>query len=332
MRATQTSAISRNPFAMLTGRALTACKAIALWLCFLPAVATAAIVNVEFNFAPYTGNPDKEDVIVFVRGEARLFINGLPFAEVDVKEQKYKIIFSDREISSAPVSISGNSFGPLLLKGRNALRVEFSPADPKRTYTAELAWAAVTDGVTETRDAKGTVTSTNLAQKGRDRRTAEGRVVLEREFDADFATDRPWHRYPPVKALSETDKQQIRALAAQRLQALEPDFKAFYGWLERQNVQVADVRRDRVLEKIHASRLRVKMADAAKLELVAGSGPGVMVRAVGGEPLYKPDNPQVLAKVADKSAQEFAMAVLPRFFPPRLVVARTPAGVWEIAD
>jgi hypothetical protein len=74
------------------------------------------------------------------------------------------------------------------------------------------------------------------------------------------------------------------------------------------------------------------MADAAKLEFVAGGGPGVLVKAAGSEPLYKPENPQVLSKVADKGAQEFAMSVLPRLFPPRLVVARTPAGAWEAAE
>ncbi len=307
-------------------------KALSVLLAIFPLLATAAVVNVEFNFAPYTGNPDKEDVIVFVRGEARLFINGLPFAQMDVKEQKYKIIFSDREISSAPVAITGESFGALLLKGTNTLRVEFLPAAPKLTYTAELNWASVTDGVTETRDARGTVSTTNLAQKGRDRKTVQGPVVLEREFQADFAKDRPWHRYPSVKELSDTDKQQIRALAAQRLQALEPDFKTFYAWLEKNDFNVAQIRSDKVLEKIHASRLRVKMANAAKLEFVVGGGPGVLVKAVGGEPVYKPENPQVLSKLADKGAQEFAMSVLPRLFPPRLVVARTPAGAWEAAE
>ncbi len=295
-------------------------------------VAAAAVLNVEFNFSPYTGNPDKEDVVVFVRGEARLFINGLPFADVPVKEQPYKIIFSDREISSAPVAVNGDSFGALLLKGRNTLRVEFLPAEPKRTYTADLTWALVTDGVTETRDARGAVSTTNLAQKGRDRKTVQGRVVLEREFDADFARDRPWHHYPAVKELHDSDKQQIRALVAQRLQALEPGFDAFYAWLEKHNFKVADIRRNKLLEKIHASRLRIKMADAARLEFVVGGGPGVMIRAAGGEPLYKPQNPQVLAKIGDKSAQEFAMSALPQLFPSRLLVARNPAGTWETAE
>ena len=303
----------------------------ALLLC-VPLAAAGAVVNVEFNFAPYTGNPDKEDVVVFVRGEARLFINGLPFADVEVKEQKYKVIFSDREISSAPVAVNGDAFGPLLLKGRNTLRIEFLPAEPKRTYTADLTWALVTDGVTETRDARGTVSSTNLAQKGRDRKTVQGRVVVEREFDADFARDRPWHHYPAVKELNDSDKQQIRALVAQRLRALEPGFDAFYAWLEKHDFKVADIRSNQLLEKIHAARLRVKMADAAKLEFVVGGGPGVMIKAAGAEPLYKPENPQVLAKLGDKRAQEFAMSALPRLFPSRLVVARTPAGIWETAE
>lgn len=306
-------------------------NALAVLLIIFPVLATAAVVNVEFNFAPYTGNPDTEDVIVFVPGRARLFINGLPFAEVEVQEQEYKIIFSDREISSAPVSITGESFGTLLQKSQNTLRVEFVPADAQRTYTAELRWAVVTDGVTETHSERG-VSSTNLAQKGQDRKTVQGTIVVEHEFQADFADDQPWHHYPPVQELSAADKQQIRMLVAQRLQALRPDFKVFYAWLEKHNFQVARIRQDKVLEKIHASGLRIKMTDAARLEFVVGGGPGVMVQAAGKEPVYRPENPQVLSKVTNKGAQEFAMSVLPQLFPVRLIVARTPGGAWEAVD
>jgi len=306
-------------------------KALAVLLMIFPVLATAAVVNVEFHFAPYTGNPDTEDVIVFVPGQTRLFVNGLPFAEVEVREQKYQIIFSDREISSAPVSLTGESFGALLRKSTNTLRVEFVPADAQRTYTAELRWASVTDGVTETRTEQG-VSSTNLAQQGRDRQTVQGTAVLEREFQADFVHDLPWHHYPPVQALGEADKQQIRTLVAQRLQALQPDFKVFYAWLDKHNFKVADIRKGKVLEKIHASGLRVKMVDAARLEFIVGGGPGVMVKAAGTEPVYRPENPQALSKVTTKGAKDFATSVLPQLFPARLIVARTPSGVWEAVD
>lgn len=85
-----------------------------------------------------------------------------------------------------------------------------------------------------------------------------------------------------MKELSDADKQQIRALLAQRLQALQPDFKAFYAWLEKNNFKVAEIRKDKVLEKVHASGLRIKIADPARLEFIVGGGPGVMVRAAAG--------------------------------------------------
>ena len=306
--------------------------ALAVLLTLFPLLATPAVVNVEFNFSPYTGNPDKEDVIVFVPGQARLFINGLPFAEVEVRQQKYKIIFSDREISSAPVNLTGESFGASLRKSKNMLRVEFVPADSKRPYTAELAWASVTDAPAETRDARGVVSSTNLSQKGKERKAAQGTAVFEREFQADFAIDRPWHRYPPVKDLSEADRQQIRTVVAQRLDALQPDFKVLYEWLERNGFKVAEIRKQKILEQIRASGLRIRVADAARLEFVLGSGPAVMVKGTGGAPVYRPQNPQVLSKIADKGEQDFAMSILPQVFPARLLVARAPSGAWEAVD
>jgi hypothetical protein len=96
--------------------------------------------------------------------------------------------------------------GPALRRGRNKIRIEFVPANAKAAYDAQLRWASVTDQVTRTENGPGRVSATNQSNEGADNRKAVGKVVLEREFAADFAADLPWHHYPPVTALTDADK------------------------------------------------------------------------------------------------------------------------------
>lgn len=312
-------------------KAVAARAALAASLVIVPAVAHAAVSGLEFSFSPYLGNPDQNDAIMLVGGEARIYVNGLPHIEVEVRERKHVMNSAGRDITPAAVIIDVASFGTLLRKGRNTLRVDFFPADYKRAYTVELRWTPVGDATTGPRAAKGAA-ARGPVEPSRERINARSAVRIEREFDADFATGRAWHQYPAVTALSDADREQIRALLVQRLHALQPGFGVFYAWLARNNFVVAEIRKDRVPEKIQAAGLLVRMADTGRLEFLIGPGAGVMVKPPLKEPLYWPENPSVLSRISDAAAQEFARSILPRLFPTRLMVARNADGVWEAVD
>src|SRR4249920_1437286 len=175
---------------------------------------SAEVVNVEFKFTPYTGDL-KEDHVQTVPGKARVFINNVLYAEQDVEQQSVPVIFDDREIAPS-VWVPMNSAGPILRKGRNSIRIEFLPSNPKSTYAAQLSWASVTDQTTETQSDSGASISTNQSGEGMDSKHGAGKIVFEREFAADFAEDRPWHHYPAISSLSDADKQQLAAVVATR--------------------------------------------------------------------------------------------------------------------
>lgn len=113
-------------------------------------------------------------------------------------------MFEQREIAPA-VWVPIRSLGPAVRKGRNSLRIEFEPADALAGYHARLSWALVNDQAAE-KSSEGAVTSTNQSGEGTETKQGKGKVVLEREFEADFAADQPWHHYPPVASVSEEDR------------------------------------------------------------------------------------------------------------------------------
>ncbi len=68
-------------------------------------------------------------------------------------------------------------------KGKNKIRIEFTPNDAEKAYRAQLRWASVTDEPKEEVE-PGSVKSTNQANEGvDDRKALQGKVVFEREFD-----------------------------------------------------------------------------------------------------------------------------------------------------
>ena len=50
-------------------------------------LAPAAVINVEFKFTPFVGNPAKDEKVTTVPGKADVFINNVPFAEQDVQKE-----------------------------------------------------------------------------------------------------------------------------------------------------------------------------------------------------------------------------------------------------
>lgn len=94
-------------------------------------------------------------------------------------------MFEQREIAPA-VWVPIRSLGPAVRKGRNSLRIEFEPADALAGHHARLSWALVNDQAAE-KSSEGAVTSTNQSGEGAETKQGKGKVVLEREFEADFA-------------------------------------------------------------------------------------------------------------------------------------------------
>ena len=110
--------------------------------------ASAGVLNVEFKFTPFTGDPATADQVQSVPGKAFVFMNGVPIADQEIREEELPVLFDEREISPS-VWIPTESLGPALRKGKNTIRIEFTPDDAKVKYRAQLRWASVMDEATE---------------------------------------------------------------------------------------------------------------------------------------------------------------------------------------
>ena len=225
-----------------------------LFLLLAVPLTRAAVINVEFKFTPFVGDPAKDEEVTTVPGKALVFINNVMFAEQEVREDKLPVLFDEHEVAQA-VWVPMSSVGPVVRKGKNKIRIEFTPNDTTKTYRAQLRWASVMDEATE-EVAPGSVKSTNQANEGvDDRKAVQGKVVFEREFVADFALDLPWHHYPAVTSLTEEDKQKIAALLKTRAEWFQPDFAALYKAIEEnESLKVDDVRKARCLEAVYKAR------------------------------------------------------------------------------
>lgn len=295
-----------------------------------PSVAEAAnVINVEFKFTPYVGDPANEDQVRTVAGTARVFINGIPYAEQEVGEQEVPVLFDEREISPS-VWLPAESCGGALRKGKNTIRVEFEPANAKKAYRARLAWASVMDESTD-EGSEGSYSSTNMSGAGVDDKEAKGTVVFEREFTADFAADMPWHHYPAVTALTDADRSALAAIVASRIEMFKPDFAAFYALLEEKTeMDIAGVKAARCLDAAYEAGARVVAPKPADLDIVTTGGPEVVIRAKSGN-LFAPADMSAFEKIEDPEMQMCIGMAFAAAFPPRLVVVRAPSGNWEIA-
>ena len=288
--------------------------------------AIAGVINFEVQFTPFVGDIAKSHVET-VPGKASVYLNNVPVAEQEVRKQSVPVIFDNREIA-ASVWVPAKSLGGLVRKGKNTLRIEFVPTDANASYQSRLQWNEVTDQVKEQRSG-GSVSSTNRGGEGMETKKSQGKAVFERDFSGDFATELPWHKYPAVSALSDDDRQKLAALVKDRAEAFKPNFDAIYKMLAaRPEIQAAELRTLGCLEKAHAAGVRVPVPGAADLEFATtGSSAVVVGRKSGG--LY-PFDRKAFAKVKGEEAQMCAGIVLSIVYPPKLVVAKTPDGRWEV--
>ena len=288
-----------------------------------PVLGWGKVLNVEFNFAPYTGDT-KADEVQTVPGTATVYVNGIMVASQVIKQDTVPVLFDEREIA-ASVWVPTQSLGSLLRKGKNRIRVEFAPS-VATPYKAQLRWAQVTDQVQE-EDTPGGSRSTNQANEGVETKDAKGKLTMEREFDADFATAQPWHAYPAVTTLTGDDKQKVLALAVERAGWFAPDFAGIYTALAgNEGIEVAQVRAAKCLDAVYAAGVRIGPPKAGTYDITTTGSAAVVVQSKG-EMLYDIDR-AAFDKVTDEDVQMCAGMVLGTIYQ-RLIAVRTPDGTWQ---
>jgi hypothetical protein len=291
-----------------------------------PSAAFAKDLNVEFKFTPFLGEPATADSVESMPGKAAVYINNALINEQSITKQKLPVLFEEREIAPS-VWLPVESLGGVLRKGKNTIRIEFSPTDPKKPYQARLSWATVTDQVVTNDQNPGSSTTTNQSAAGIDNRQSTGKVIFEREFNADFAQDLAWHHYPPVTTLSEADKQRLIALVNTRATAFKPNFSGVYQLLKgKPNIRLAEVQKSKCLEKAYAGGMRVTAPTLDQFEFVTPGTPEVFVRSKQGN-LYAMSQPKKLSE-DNLMCAEIVFAIV---FQNSFAMVRTPEGEWKVA-
>jgi hypothetical protein len=291
--------------------------------------AFAGIVNVEFKFTPFVGNPAAADHVTTVPGRVSVQINGVPIAEEEVEEKEAPVLFQEREIAPS-VWLPVDSHRPLLRRGKNTVRILFEPADPRAKYRAQLRWAQVTDQTRRVEEGAGRLTETNQTGEGVMDREVNGPVTMEREFTADFADDLGWHHYPAVKSLNEDDRKDLARLARDRLALFRPDFSSAYGLLSKmRNIDLDGIRKAKCLDRGYAAGLRIKSQPIDRIDFILTGNQEVIIMGKG-DSLFLLEDPKVIDRINGDEMQMCVFMTLSALYPPRLVVVRSPAGVWEV--
>jgi hypothetical protein len=303
-------------------------KAALVLLLLATTIAPGAVINVEFKFAPFVGDPTKDQTVKLVPGKAAIFINNVPFAEQQVQEDEVPVLFEEHEVAPS-VWVPMSSVGSIVRKGKNTIRIEFTPNDLGKEYRAQLRWASVLDTAME-QEEPGSIRSTNQANEGMDdRKTVKGKSVFEREFTADFALDLPWHHYPPITSLTEEDKQKIARLLKARSDWFKPNFAELYKALEdNESLKVEDLRKAQCLETVYKAGVRVTAPEAGELSFATTNGPEVVVTKQKGTLFGLDEN--TFANVKDEGTQTCAGMALAAIYPARLIAVKKPDGDWEL--
>ena len=307
-------------------------KTLACALFFLAArLAPAAVINVDFKFTPFVGEPATAQEVTAVPGKAQIFINNVPYgADQEIAPEKLPVLFETHEVGPA-VLVPMSSAGATVRKGKNQLRLEFTPNDLARPYRAQLRWASITDEPASELDGNNGAAPNQTGAGVDDRKEVKGKVVFEREFTADFAPDRPWHHYPAVTDLTEDDKGKIVALLQTRAAWFRPDFSALYKAIEDDDsLKVDDVRSAHCLEAAYQAGVRAAAPAVAELDFATTGGPEVLVTSKTGT-LFG-FNEKTLTAVKDEGMQMCAGTVLATVYPGRMGLVRKPDGGWEIVD
>lgn len=290
----------------------------------------AKVINFEFKFTPFTGDPAKEDHVQAVPGKARVFLNNVPIAEQEVSAGEQPVLFDEREVG-ASVWVPTASVGSTLRKGKNVIKVEFDPADSKAGYTARLSWTEVNDQSSE-ETSGNTVKASNQSGEGMDNKEAHGKVTLEKEFVADFAADQPWHHYAPVTALTDADKQQLLALVNARAALFKPKFDGVYKLLDVPHpgleLDLGKMRQSACLDKAYKAGVRVLERTAADVDFVLSGSQEVVIKGKTG--MLYPFEEKTFMKIKGDEAQMCVGLAVSLVYPPQLVVVKNAAGAWEV--
>src|SRR5262249_13115930 len=92
---------------------------ILLFLCLVP-WARGAVINGEFKFSHFFGDPEKEEKVATIGGKATIFINNVPATEQQVNADELPVLFEEHEVAPA-VWVPMSSVGPIVHKGANKL-------------------------------------------------------------------------------------------------------------------------------------------------------------------------------------------------------------------
>jgi hypothetical protein len=157
-----------------------------------------------------------------------------------------------------------------------------------------------------------------------------GRVVFERPFEADFATDLPWHHYPPVTKLSEEARKDLALVVKNRAEVFKPDFAAAYKILGGiGGVDLGEIKKARSLEKGHAAGVRAAVPAPGQLDILLTGNPEVVLQGKAGD-LFHAADPKAFDRIKDQDIQMAVQILFSLLYPPRLVVVRSPSGTWEV--
>ncbi len=214
-------------------------------------------------------------------------------------------------------SMSGNGIfvsrsGPIIRKGKNSIRVEFEATDSTVEFKATLAW--MFSNYDQSRVSK---------TEGADTKAGKGKITITREFTAPFVEDLPWHHYPPVQSLTETDKLSIAALLQTLANAFKPNFARVYA---RIGPEAAEIRSMGCIENAYARGIRMRAASLDQLAFEVAGTPEVAVRGKGVR-LFVPND----ARFGDKVNNDVClMTLFDTAFASILHVAKSPTGVWQI--
>ncbi len=299
------------------------------WL-FWAVTASAAVLNVEFHFSPYTGDR-KADKVEQVAGQARVLVNGVPVARQEVVAQQVPVLFEQREVAAA-VWAPAASLGSSVRKGTNRIRIEFTPADGSKPYRALFRYATVTDQVIRTETSPGHFSETNQTGVGEEEKSVTGPVSFEREFDADFVEDRPWHHQPAVTSLSDADRQSLKQLVRDRAAAFKPGFQPIYQELSgitNSSMQLNSeaIRKSKCLDKAYAAGVRI--VPAADLDIVTTGNPEIVVSAKSGQ-LFGPEDSKAFSRIKGNDMQMCIGVVLGVYYPQQMLVVRGSEDKWMV--
>lgn len=301
-------------------------KAFLLLLVLWSSSSMAKVINFEIKFTPFVGDPATADHVQTVSGKARVFLNNVSIAEQTVEAHDVPVLFDEREIGPA-VWVPIASLGSSVRKGKNTLRIEFEPSDDKSTYKSELSWAEVNDATSELAG-EGKFQATNQSGEGKETKETQGKVTMEKDFVADFATDLPWHHFAPVTTLSDEDKQQLLELVNERVEMFKPKFEGIYKFLEKADVDLAAMRKSGCLNKAYATGVRVTRRTEADVDFMLTGNPEVVIKGSSGS-LF-PFKEKDFAKIKGEEMQMCAGMAMFVAFPPQLVVVKNTAGSWEV--